>query len=292
MKPLLRLGLFCSTNDGMLSTNRSIKLSSLSKEKVLDIASKNLSDFPAIVEFCQKRNITMFRLGNSCIPFASHSSFDETIWEDLAPLFEKVKQTTLLHNLRLTIHPGQFIQLGSKNPQVVESSLKELEYCTKLLDSFEAGNDGVITLHLGGTNGDKKATMERFCEVFWQNPWLGKYLALENDEYNFTAFETLEVAKKCGIGMIFDIFHHSINPSEISWNDIKKSWKEKRPKVHISSQGDGKTGHHADFISEVDFATLQEFLGEDFFEVDIVIEAKKKEDAIEQLQNLYQNYKN
>ncbi len=287
MRRLPRLGLFCSTNDGTLSTNRSIKLSSLSKQKALDIASKNLLDFPAIVEFCQKRNITMFRLGNSCIPFASHPSFDNSVWDELTPLFDKVKRSTLNHNLRLTIHPGQFIQLGSKNPKVVESSLKELEYCTRLLDSFEALDNGVITLHLGGTNGDKKATMDRFCKVFEENSWLGKYLALENDEYNFTASETLEVAKKCGIGMIFDIFHHSINPSVISWEEIKKSWKEKRPKLHISSQGDGKVGHHADFISEVDFVHLKEFLGDDFYEVDIMVEAKKKEGAIEKIFDIY-----
>lgn len=142
----------------------------------------------------------------------------------------------------------------------MEASLRELAYCTKLLDSFEAGDNGVITLHLGGTNGDKKATMERFCEVFQANPWLGKYLALENDEYNFNVSETLELAQKCGIGMIFDIFHHSINPSEVSWIEIKNSWGAKRPKLHISSQGEGKVGHHADFISEIDFTTLQDFL--------------------------------
>lgn len=287
MQQLPRLGLFCSTNEGTLSTNRSIKLSSLTKEKVIEIASKNIGDFPAIVNFCEKRNITMFRLGNACIPFASHLNFDQSIWDELAPLFLKVKKSRLQHNIRLTIHPGQFIQLGSKNPKVVESSLRELQYCTKLLDNFEAGDDGVITLHLGGTNGDKKATMDRFCEVFQANPWLKKYLALENDEYNFTALETLKVAKRCGIGMIFDIFHHYINPSEILWPDIKNSWQDKRPKLHISSQGDGKIGHHADFITEEDFTLLKNFLGDDFYEVDIMVEAKKKEDAIERILKTY-----
>ena len=146
---------------------------------------------------------------------------------------------------------------------------------------------GLSLFILGGTNRDKKATMERFCGVFQENQWLEKYLALENDEYNFTALETLEVTKICGIGMIFDIFHHSINPSDVSWDDIKCSWKNKRPKLHISSQGEGKIGHHADFISKVDFATLQDFLGDDFYEVDIMIEAKKKDDAIEKLFNFY-----
>jgi len=284
-----RLGLFCSTNDGKLSTNRTIKLSSLSKEKALDIACKNINDFTSIIEFCNERHITMFRLGNSCIPFASHQDFDKSIWNELTPDFEKVKRSNLKHNLRLTIHPGQFIQLGSKNPKVVESSLRELEYCTRLLDSFEAGHTGIITLHIGGSNGDKKATIDRFCKVFEQNSWLKKYLTLENDEYNFTAQETLEVANRCNIGMIFDIFHHYINPSEISWKDIKNSWKNTRAKVHISSQGDGKIGHHADYISVNDFISLKNFLGDDYCDVDIMIEAKKKEEAI---QMIYQNIDN
>jgi len=279
-----RLGLFCSTHDGILSTNRTIRLTSLSTDKVIEVATKNLEDFPKIIEFCYQKNITMFRLGNSIVPFASHQRFDKNVWEVLKPLFEVGKNSNKEKNIRLTIHPGQFIQLGSKNPKVVESSLAELRYCCDILDLLDA-KDGVITLHLGGTNGDKKATMERFFEVFTKNQWLEKYLALENDEYNFTASETLEVANRCGIGMIFDIFHHSINQSEITWDEIKKSWKEKRPKVHISSQGDGKVGHHADFIAKEDFAILREFLGDDFFEVDIMIEAKKKEEAIERIKD-------
>lgn len=278
-----KFGLFCSTNDGTLSTNRSIKLASLSKEKVIEVASKNIKDLQDVFIFCQNRGISMFRLGNSIIPFASHNQFDTTIWEELKPLLNEAKKGNEKTKIRLSIHPGQFIQLGSKNPDVVKSSLAELSYCFKILDLLDA-KDGVVTLHLGGTNGDKKKTMERFCEVFFENSWLGKYLALENDEYNFNASETLEVANICGIGMIFDIFHHSINPSDVSWDEIKKSWKGKRPKVHISSQGEGKIGHHADFITQEDFSNLKDFLGEDFCEVDIMVEAKKKEDAIEVLQ--------
>ena len=283
IQKLPRLGLVCSTNDGLLSTNRTIRLASLDKEKVIEIATKNIKDLPKIIEFCNANNITMFRLGNSMIPFASHQNFDTTIWKDLQPLFEEVKRLSLGHTLRLTIHPGQFIQLGSKNPNVVVSSLRELRYCCELLDALEAGESGVITLHLGGTHGNKHETMDRFCEVFKKNQWLSRYLALENDEYNFTAAETLEVANHCGIGMIFDIFHHSINPSNITWKEIKASWKDKRPKVHISSQGDGQVGKHGDFITLEDFKNLQNFLGDDFFDVDIMVEAKKKEDAIKRI---------
>jgi len=164
----------------------------------------------------------------------------------------------------------------------VESSLRELVYCHKVLEML-GSEDGVITLHIGGAHGDKEATMQRFYDVFTGNIWLKKYLALENDEYNFNAKQTLRLAKRCDIGMIFDIFHHSINPSDIEWKSIAASWKEKRPKMHISSQGDGKIGTHAAFINKDDFETLLAFVGSDAEYVDIMVEAKAKEDAIEML---------
>ncbi|MBV5277661.1 MAG: UV DNA damage repair endonuclease UvsE [Campylobacteraceae bacterium] len=276
----MRFGLFCSTKDNILSTNRSFKLMSLSKERLFQTVRQNLEDLPHILALCEARGITLFRLGNAIVPFASHSAFDMTWWKELEPFFEEARLTCKAYSTRLSIHPGQFIQLGSPNPLVVEASLRELAYCTKVLDMLGA-QEGVITLHVGGVHGNKEATMERFYTVFKENPWLKPYLALENDEYNFNALETLHLAKRCGIGMIFDSFHHSINPSAVSWMSIKQSWDGKRPKVHISSQGEGKVGMHAPFISQEDWETLCTFLGDDKHSIDIMVEAKAKEEAIE-----------
>lgn len=279
-------GLFCSTRDSTYSTNRSFRLASLTKEKLFDTVSKNLADLPKIIELCQSRGILMFRLGNAIVPFASHQGFKEEWWDELRELFEDTKKQIAKSGVRLTIHPGQFIQLGSPNEEVVSRSLQELKYCFRVLDLLGADQDGVVTLHLGGAHGDKEATISRFCEVFYANEWLAKYLALENDEYNFNAKETLYVANRCGIPFIFDIFHHSINPSPIEWRDIKKSWGSKKPKLHISSQADGgKKGMHADFIAEDDFLALVHFLGEDVEGVDVMVEAKAKEDAIAALKS-------
>lgn len=278
----MRFGLFCSTYDNALSTNRTFKLTSLSKERLLDTVRQNLEDLPKILALCEEKDIRLFRLGNAIVPFASHPLFEEHWWDELKPLFDEARFTCKNANVRLSIHPGQFIQLGSPYPHVVEASLKELEYCTKVLDSLDA-KEGIITLHIGGTHGNTEATMERFYKVFKSNAWLSRYLALENDEYNFTAQQTLELSLHCGIGMIFDSFHHSINPSEITFEAIKKSWQAKRPKVHISSQGEGKKGTHAAFIEVKDWRWLLNFLGEAALEVDIMVEAKAKEKAINAL---------
>lgn len=287
----MRFGLFCSTRDSTYSTNRSFRLTSLTKERLIETVSKNLNDLVNIVWFCKKREIVMFRIGNQIVPFASHESFDDKWWSELEPMFKEAKESIRGSNIRLTIHPGQFIQLGSPNKDVIENSLRELRYCFRVLDML--GDDSsVVTLHLGGAHGDKEATMDRFCRIFGQNSWLQKYLALENDEYNFNAKETLEVANRCNIGFIFDIFHHSINPSKVEWSDIKNSWHSKRAKLHVSSQAkNGKAGMHADFIDENDFLNLINFVKDDIFDVDIMVEAKAKEDAIEALSASFKNFK-
>lgn len=278
----MRYGLFCSTKDSQLSTNRTFRLDNLSFEKVYTTVKNNLNDLKEILVFCEQNNISMFRLGNSIVPFASHPNFQTSWWDNIEPLFEDARNYYKNFDIRLTIHPGQFIQLGSAKENVVQSSLKELEYCTKVLDLLNA-KDGVITLHIGGKNGNEYKTLTRFEQVFNENLWLQKYLALENDEYNFNAIQTLRLCEICNIPMIFDIFHHYINPSDIMWNEIKQTWKNKRAKVHISSQGEGKIGTHAKEITENDFKKLLEFLGDDSHNVDIMVEAKDKEYAIHKL---------
>ncbi len=279
----MRFGLFCSTKDNTFSTNRTFRLSSLGKERLFQTVEQNLKDLSSLIKICEAQQISLFRLGNAIVPFASHPHFEARWWDELSGYFDEARFTCKNSDVRLSIHPGQFIQLGSPNPLVVDASLRELAYCTKVLDMLGGAEQSVITLHIGGAHGNKEETKERFYKVFKANEWLERYLALENDEHNFNAHDTLALAKQCGIGMIFDSFHHSIYPSEVSWKEIHASWKMKRPKVHISSQGEGKVGTHASFIAPKDWESLCAFLGDEKENIDIMVEAKAKEEAINAL---------
>jgi len=285
-----RFGLVCSNHDKTLSTNKTFRLASLSKQKLFETVQSNIKGLIGLSEYCANSSIPMLRLGNAFVPFASHPDFNDSWWNELEVMLKDAKKALPANCPRLTIHPGQFIQLGSSNPKVVDSSLRELAYCHRLL-SILGDKRSVITLHVGGKKDGKETVFERFFRVFSHNVWLRDFLALENDEHNFNAKETLELATMCQIPMIFDIFHHSINPSQISWSQIKQSWGTKEPKVHLSSQGDGPKGAHSIFIKKEDFDTLVNFLGDDALGVDIMIEAKGKEDAIKHLQELYPNFR-
>lgn len=282
MMKAFRLGLVCTNYDRSLSTNKSFRLASLGKEKLFETVKSNIQGFIGLSHYCAENSIPMLRLGNAFIPFASHEKFEKSWWNELEIMLKDAKSDLPSNQPRITIHPGQFIQLGSSSTNVIQSSLKELEYCHRLL-SILGDESSVITLHIGGKKDGKEVVFERFYKTFLQNLWLKDFLALENDEHNFNAKETLELSKLCNIPTIFDIFHHSINQSEVNWMQIKETWGSKRPKVHLSSQGDGPVGMHSIFIEKGDFKSLIAFLGNDASCVDIMIEAKGKEKAIHDL---------
>ena len=70
--------------------------------------------------------------------------------------------------------------------------------------------------------------------------------------------------------------------------DILKTWTKRniKPKFHISEQGSGKIGHHSDYI-EIIPNYLLEIPKKYKINIDIMIEAKKKEQAIFKLYRKY-----
>ena len=70
--------------------------------------------------------------------------------------------------------------------------------------------------------------------------------------------------------------------------DILASWTNRgiKPKFHVSEQGSGRTGHHSDFIEVIPDYLLE--IPEKYgIEIDIMIEAKAKEQAILRLYKKY-----
>jgi len=70
--------------------------------------------------------------------------------------------------------------------------------------------------------------------------------------------------------------------------DILLTWKKReiKPKFHVSEQGSGKCGHHSDYIEIIPEYLLNIYIKYGV-EVDIMIEAKKKELSIFKLYKKY-----
>lgn len=278
-----RFGLYCSSADNSLSTNHTFMLKSLTFENIEKKVQQNVDDLEALLELCHHNGYKVFRLGNSFIPFLSHELFKPEYKEMLMPLLHRAKDIIASYNIRITMHPSQFVVLNSPKQDVITKSLHELKEYFWLFDTLGVDENGTILIHGGGAYGDKESAMERFIDTVAKNQWLKKRMALENDERTFTASDISRLCVACEVPFVFDIYHHSLNLSHFDKEIFLQTWKNLIPKVHLSSKGEGKFGKHADFIEPKDFHALCELFGDDMQNIDVMVEAKQKEIAVERL---------
>jgi UV DNA damage endonuclease len=267
------------------STNRTLRLASLADAgKVRDLVKANITGLKTILRWNAEHGIGLFRMGQALIPFASHPAFPYD-WravhsDDLRAAGELARAL----GIRLSMHPGQYINPGSPKPEVVERSLAELRYVASVFGLL--GNpDGVIVLHMGGAYADRPASAARFVEALRTEPQILRYLALENDERVWTVAEIVQTARTLGIPAITDSFHHHLNPGDMTLKEALDrslpTWDFRgvRPKLHLSSQDPAKQpGAHAYYVESRDWHALLTAL--DSRAADVMVEAKGKEQAL------------
>jgi UV DNA damage endonuclease len=282
---VIRLGYPAQNLTIPASTNRTLRLVNLDDaEKVRALVFENLLGLETILRWNAEHGVNLFRIGQSLIPFASHPAFPYD-WEaehgdDLRGIGELARSL----GIRLSMHPGQFIQPGSLRPEVSERSLAELRYVARVFDLI-GSFDSVIVLHMGGAYEDRAASTVRFVEAMRSKTGILRYLTLENDERVWPVVEIVQTARSLGVPAIADAFHHGLNPGGLTLREALDlslpTWKVRtaRPKVHLSSQDSHKqAGAHAYSVDLGDWYALLDALGGR--EADVMVEAKGKEEAL------------
>ena len=54
------------------------------------------------------------------------------------------------------MHPDQFVILNSKNEKIIENSVRELQYHSKVLESMNLPYNAKIQIHIGGVYDEIK----------------------------------------------------------------------------------------------------------------------------------------
>jgi UV DNA damage endonuclease len=279
----MKVGYACQNISLSANTNNTFRLTSYSESKIKNTIEKNFKEIFEILDYNIKNEIFFFRIGSSFVPFASHPicKFD---WAGhFADDFEKVGKIIKKNKIRISMHPGQFILLNSKRHEVIEASIRELEYHAKLLGLMKLDNTAKIQIHVGFPQGDKEQAIRDFINNFQKlSDSVKKRLVIENDEHYFGVSECVEISKKLKIPIVFDTFHYSILNDGKSVRDafdyISKTWKNKDgiPMLDYSSQQPkGRLGKHCSHMDSEDFQkTISNLSGREF---DIMLEIKNKE---------------
>lgn len=279
------LGFFCSNADGSISTNHKIMLKNLTKQNVLNCVKRNLEELIKLLHLSKELQCSIFRLGSNFIPFASHESFRKEWLTEIKSMIRDFLPEINAFNIRLTMHPGQFVVLSSESPEVTKRSLAELAYHFWLLDELQTDENSIVVIHGGGTYKDKKSSMTRLKNTIKANSWLKRRIALENDEKNYNIQEILEICRDVEIPAVFDYFHHTLNPAEFDIEALFKTWGIRIPEFHISSKSTSSNPYtHGDYVEIEDFLNffnlISSYSRAKSIRLDLIFEAKKKELAI------------
>lgn len=274
--PCINLGVGCTPNS-------TFRKKSYSEERLKSAVSNNLNCLSRILGYNKRNNILFFRVSSDIVPFASHPICKFNWAKHFREEFRKVGEYALQNGMRLSMHPDQFVVINSPNPDVVERSVRELEYHVKVLDLMGLDESAKIQIHVGGVYGNKDESIERFAENY-KKLRLGvrRRLVVENDEKLFSLRDCLFLNEKIGIPVVFDSLHHEcLNNGESRVDAISlasETWGEKdgQPIIDYSSQKrGGRVGAHAPTINLKHFRTFVEEVGKR--NIDIMLEIKDKE---------------
>ena len=288
----IRLGYACiSKTLSNVTTSSTITYTTFQKDKdykKIDTAIKsNLNALKEILTYNIKNNIHFFRLSSKLIPLATKSDVIFDYIDPYKDYYHSIAKIIKDNKLRIDFHPDEFCVLNSTKSEVVKNSIAILEYHYNLLKVLEIKNK-ILVLHIGGNTFGKKNSISRFINNFnTLSKDIQESIAIENDDKIFNIRDCVYISKNINVPVILDYHHHICNHDELDINDYLKdilsSWHNATPKMHFSSPKN-KTKKdfrsHNDYINVDAFINFIDILKPFNHDVDIMIEAKAKDEAL------------
>ena len=260
-----------------------------------------------VFDYLAREEIGMYRMTASLAPYATHpelpqfhGQLDEASGE-LEALGARAREV----DLRLSTHPGQYVVLNSEDEGVRDGAVRDLELQAELLDAMGLGPEAVVVLHVGGAAGGHEAGIDRFLAGFERlSERARERLVIENDDRTYALSHVLDLHRRTGLRVVWDILHHHCNdpdgiPDREALEAALATWPDGQvPKIHYSSpktameERKRRVGRrverswvlpqlraHADMIDPIAF---EHFLRDTAagLDLDVMLEAKAKDLAL------------
>lgn len=288
---MIRLGLCCQFRDQPIRfvTTTATAVSKMKRRDALTKLSRlcleNADALLAALQFCADNGIGCFRVNSQILPIKTHPAHGYEVDDlpdgvEIIRRFKACGKIVQKRNLRTCFHPDQFVVMNSQRFEVVDSSIRELEYQAEVAEWIGAD---VINIHGGGAYGDKQKALADFARNLDRlSDGARKRLTIENDDKIFTPADLFPICKSTGTPLVYDVHHHRCNPDGLTVEQATRkalaTW-DREPLFHISSPLEGWAGpkpeRHHDFIDVEDFPTCWR---EE--KITVEVEAKAKEVAV------------
>ncbi|RUR81962.1 hypothetical protein DSM107007_35960 [Nostoc sp. PCC 7120 = FACHB-418] len=206
------LGLVCITFDKKvrfrtMTRTRYLKLSLAQRESSLrEIYLHNLQCLHDALTFCQENNLRLYRISSALFPLSDmEDQIGSNILEEISTDLGKIGERSQALNIRMVLHPDQYVVLSSDSPEIVQTSIKILERHARTFDLLGLPRSPWSLMNI---HGGKSQRSEQLIKVISNLPEnIKSRLTLENDEYAYSTEEIFNVCQKAQIPMVFDAHH-------------------------------------------------------------------------------------
>jgi UV DNA damage endonuclease len=242
-----------------------------------ELAEANIRDMIEIIKWNNDNGVKLYRMSSSMFPWMSEYELtDLPNWSTISNLLKGAGTLVQKYGQRVGFHPGQFCVLPSPNQKTVDNSIKELDQHAFIMDTMglPVNQQYSMNIHVGGSYGDKETAIQRF---------------IDNDDKpaQYSVNDLYRIYKSIGTPITFDYHHHRCYedpmPEEDALRLAASTWpKGIRQLCHYSSAKKLHEDSSAIIRAHADY--LYEYIETYGMELDIEIEAKAKELALQKYQ--------
>ena len=283
----MKIGYPCINQSIVKKTISTFRLSSFSKERLIQSVTYNLQILVEILKYNIQNDLLFFRISSDIIPFASHPICKFDWMKYFKYDFVKIGQIIKKNNIRISMHPDQFVLLNAHDPKIVHNSINELEYHADVLDLMKLDYSAKIQIHIGGVYKNKEQSIRNFITNY-ENLLLDKVkkrLVIENDDYRFSLQDCIFINEHTKTPILLDIFHHECLNNNLTLIDamhkIIQTWYKPMdgiPMIDYSNQEPNqRKGKHALTIDLKHFKNFISLISSFDHDLDIMLEVKDKE---------------
>ena len=283
----MKIGYPCINQSIGKKTISTFRLSSFSKERLIQSVTYNLQILVEILKYNIQNDLLFFRISSDIIPFASHPICKFDWMKYFKYDFIKIGQIIKKNNIRISMHPDQFVLLNAHDPKIVHNSINELEYHADVLDLMKLDYSAKIQIHIGGVYKNKEQSIRNFITNY-ENLLLDKVkkrLVIENDDYRFSLQDCIFINEHTKTPILLDIFHHECLNNNLTLIDamhkIIQTWYKPMdgiPMIDYSNQEPNqRKGKHALTIDLKHFKNFISLISSFDHDLDIMLELKDKE---------------
>ena len=216
----------------------------VAEQKLWNLMVGNIEAVYRLIERVGKLDpaLRMVRISSDILPVYTHADY-ASYWRQPAVVaycetnFKRAGDLARANNVRLSMHPGQFVVLASINEGIVSRSIEEFEYHAEMARWMGYGKsfqDFKINVHISGKRGP-----QGIREVLGRlSPEARNCITIENEENSWGLEDVLSISDV--VPIVLDIHHHWCREAEyIQPNDervirVVDSWRGVRPTLHYS----------------------------------------------------------